>query len=292
MHTNEFDVPDTGPGPAALENLRPPAPVTQLLTRIADAGHGAWLVGECVLLGLLGPWPGHFRAESSISRKDLLAFEPRAIPTGVRSGRITVPTAAGPVDVLPDTGAPRPPRFRILDLAFDAARARGCASEATLEDLRALRLTPGAGATQQADPLFALEAARMIATLGLRPTDEALACASEMPFEITGRERARMRRLLRDTLLGPGCHRALHWLRECGIESALVSGIRSDAPDIVASVAPRARVRFAAWLLDADARGLFRGLRFGSEFATRVYRLLEWHPIERHLDVGRDAAVR
>jgi hypothetical protein len=268
----------------------PPQAIGDWMAKLAGAGHSSHLVGECVLQLALELTPTHFLARSSISPQSLLSLAPRAIPTGVRSGAITIPTSAGPLDVLPESGTgsplthPESNSFRVLGLAFDPIRNECIAAPGALEDIASRSLNPcdevSSTASTDRDPAFALEAARLIVTYDLVPTAGTLDRARKTRFEVTPQTQSRMRRLLRETLLAPRPSRGLELLRDSGVESALAGGVRKTAPDLVDRVPAQLRVRLLAWLLDADAKKLLRTLHFGGQFSSDLYRLFDHHPID------------
>ncbi len=276
----------------------PPQAICDWLARLAGEENSSHLVGECVLQLALDLTPTHFRARSSISREKLLRLAPRAIPTGVHSGAITIPTSAGPLDVTPEQSAntlpcdPAASSLPILGLAFDPIRAQLIAPPRALDDIASRRLNPSDDAMPSNDPAFALEAARLVATYGLSATASLLDCARKTRFEVTPHTRSRMRRLLREILLSPHPRAGLGLLRDSGAETALVSGVRACAPTLVSRVPPQLRVRLLAWLLGADAKSLLRTLHFGGQFSADVYRLLEHHPIEGCVAPKHDGEVR
>ena len=293
IQPNDPETPKPLPGLPSLSMQGLPEPVRAALLRIADAGYSTRLVGECVLDLLLGRRPAHFEAESTIAPDDLLEREANAVPSGVRSGRVSIPTSAGPIDLLPGSPpASRPAHFQLLEFALDPHDDCVLAPEVARRDFLEGRLTPTSHAGSSRDPAFALEAARLIARYGLTPSPEAFACARNIPFSVPARARQSMRRLLRETLLAPHACRGLRWLRDSGVEAQMVTGVRHDAAEFVSDVPPRAALRLAAWLVDADARGLLRRLHFGGEVSARVYRLIQWHPIDRHLEGKRSTALR
>ncbi|MBW2295449.1 MAG: hypothetical protein JRG94_24550, partial [Deltaproteobacteria bacterium] len=150
--------------------------------------------------------PTQFRAHTSISRERLLSLAPRAVPTGVLSGAITIATAAGPLDVLPEQGANALPSeldaspFAILNLTYDPIRAQLIASPQALRDIASRTLAPRDDTAPPKDPGFALEAARLVATYDLSPTASLLDRASKTRFEVTPNTHSRMRRLVREIL--------------------------------------------------------------------------------------------
>jgi len=86
----------------ALERLRVhpwPAPVLDVLARLREGGHQAWLVGGNVRDALLGRAAG-FEADvaTDLLPADVLARFPHSVPTGLRHGTVTIVTAGGIVE--------------------------------------------------------------------------------------------------------------------------------------------------------------------------------------------------
>lgn len=69
---------------------RPPAYILQILNTLDGAGYDARLVGGCVRDRLLGRRPGDWDIASSAAPEAVLALFPRALPTGLRHGTVTV----------------------------------------------------------------------------------------------------------------------------------------------------------------------------------------------------------
>lgn len=289
---------ESAQAPRALDVRSPPQAICDWFRRLASEGHASHLVGECVLQLALGLSPTHYRAHSSISRDALLSLAPRAIPTGVASGAITIATVAGPLDVLPGHAGDeaqsdrKPSSFAILNLAFDPLRGDTIAPPQALRDIACRTLNPSDAAAPCSDPAFALEAARLVATYGFAASASLLDRARKTRFEVTAREHPRLRRLLRETLLAPHASAGLAFLRDSGAEAVLVSGVRAEASALVARVPPELRLRLGAWLLGADAKGLLRALRFGSQLSAELYRLFDHHPIDQCVAPSHDTQVR
>lgn len=77
-----------------------PENVRAVLNTLEAAGHEAWCVGGCVRDCLLGKRPGDWDVTTSARPEEILAaFGPRALPTGLKHGTVTVKTENGPVEV-------------------------------------------------------------------------------------------------------------------------------------------------------------------------------------------------
>lgn len=77
-----------------------PENVWTVLNTLEAAGHEAWCVGGCVRDALLGRSPGDWDVTTSaLPEETLAAFGPRALPTGLKHGTVTVKTPRGSVEV-------------------------------------------------------------------------------------------------------------------------------------------------------------------------------------------------
>ena len=77
-----------------------PENLQSILRTLSDFGHKGWCVGGCVRDTLLGRMPGDWDVATSARPKEVLdIFAPRAIPTGLRHGTVTVVTDQGRVEV-------------------------------------------------------------------------------------------------------------------------------------------------------------------------------------------------
>ena len=117
-------------------------------------------------------------------------------------------------------------------------------------------------------------------------------CARKIRFEPVPQTHSQTRRLLREILLASHAQKGLEWLRDSGVETALVSDVEAGAPARVGRVPSRLRVRLLAWLAGAEAKELLRTLRFGGQFSSDLYRLFEHHPIDLRVDPNHDGQVR
>jgi len=69
------------------------------LEALTGAGYAAYPVGGCVRDLLLGRWPGDVDICTSAHPEQVMALFPNAVPTGLRHGTVTVPTADGNVEI-------------------------------------------------------------------------------------------------------------------------------------------------------------------------------------------------
>jgi tRNA nucleotidyltransferase (CCA-adding enzyme) len=141
------------------------------------------------------------------------------------------------------------------------------------------------------DPLRVLRAARLVSEWGFEADpqlEEALVAAAPSLEPIPA---VRQRRELYRLLVGEHVEQALLLLRRTGVERAMVRGVRSDSPALVASMPRQLELRLAAWLRGTRPRGLLRRLRFGLARSRQVERLLEHHPLDKRVTPSRDRAL-
>jgi len=277
-----------------------PEAVGGVMETLAAAGHAGFLVGGCVRDLLRGQPPDDFDLATSARPEQLLDLFPHAVPIGIRHGTVMVPTESGPVDVtafrggatIEDDLAHRD--FTLNAMAYEPRQQRlvdpfGGRSDLAKGRLRAVR---DASARFAEDPLRALRAARLQATLDLEVDPEIEQAMTEAVVALRKVARERVRRELASMLLAPGAARGLELLRRTGIERDLAPEAAADAPAVVAALPPDLELRLAGWLRGARAASILRRLRFSRRSVQRVERLLRWHPVELDVAPSRDASVR
>jgi tRNA nucleotidyltransferase (CCA-adding enzyme) len=284
--------------PLVLEGV--PVAVGQLAQTLAVAGHAGFLVGGCVRDLLRGEPPEDFDLATSARPEQLLDLFPRAVPIGIRHGTVMVPTENGPVDVttfrggatIEDDLAHRD--FTLNAMAYEPRQQRLVDPFEGRSDLarRRLRAVRDASARFAEDPLRALRAARLQATLDLEVDPEVEQAMAEAVEALRTVARERVRYELAATLLAPGAARGLELLRRTGIEPDLAPGAAADAPAVVAALPSDLQLRLAGWLRGARAASILRRLRFSRRSVQRVEHLLRWHPVELGVAPPRDASVR
>jgi tRNA nucleotidyltransferase (CCA-adding enzyme) len=266
-----------------------PAAVREALATLRDGGHRALLVGGCVRDLLRGVAVTDFDVATDAAPARVLALFPRAVPTGIRHGTVMVPAPGAPLDVTTFRAGPRLEDdlahrdFTVNAIAWDPATDAWVDPFEGAADLAAGRLRAVGAARDRfaEDPLRALRAARLVATLGLEPEPDLLPAMREAVPGLRGVARERVRRELEALLLAPGAAAGLRLLRASGIEQDLAPGVRPDAPEVVAALPASLELRLAGWLRGARAESVLLALRFGVRRARSVARLLARHPIER-----------
>lgn len=275
-----------------------PPPVREVAERLRAAGHEAYLVGGCVRDALLGLAVRDFDLATSASAGAVLALFPRAVATGVRHGTVMVVTSAGPVDVttyraggtLTADLAHRD--FTVNAMAVDPTDGRLHDPFGGREDLGASRLRAVGSARERLaeDPLRALRAARLLATLGLVPDTELEEALATSSLAGVARERigAEMAALLTGARAGP----ALGLLARTGIAGALAPGVLADAAEVVGALPPDLPLRLAAWLRGTRAPRVLATLRLPRRVGDDALALLRLHPVESTVDPQSDTSVR
>ncbi|HTF33398.1 MAG TPA: CCA tRNA nucleotidyltransferase [Myxococcota bacterium] len=279
-----------------------PRPMLAVCEALACAGFETVFVGGCVRDLVRGASVRDFDLATAAPPEVVLELFPRAVPTGIRHGTVMIPTKAGPVDVttfragarLEDDLARRD--FTVNAMALEPRTGRLVDPFGGSVDLRAGRLAAvgDARARLDEDPLRALRAARLVATLGLHPAPELRAAlgAARRGLEKVARERLRQELTLLFSAPGPGAAAGLVLLRESGIEADLAPGAAADAPEVLAGVPSDLALRLAAWLRGARAGMLLARLRFPRRVVERVCTLLAIHPLETNVDGTSDSSVR
>jgi tRNA nucleotidyltransferase (CCA-adding enzyme) len=282
------------PGPVRL----PPA-VAAAVSKLAAHGHEAHAVGAAVAQLLDGEPVREFEIATSAGARDLLALFPHAVPLDTGLSRMFLPTAAGPVDLVPHAhgsgicGELAHRDFTVHALAVDAEGKLldpfGGRADAAAARLRCVGRAPERFAE---DALRMLRAARLVATRGLAPAASLVAALREQPAEITSVHESRVRAELHALLLGRFADRGLALLRETGLEAVIAEGVAGDAAAVVAALPPDLELRLAAWLRGARAVRILRRLREPRPRVITVERLLHLHPIDAVAHPAHEAAFR
>ena len=266
------------------ERVRLPSALDRALECLETAGRRAHLVGRSAAELWSGEQPLEFEIATDAAADELLALFPNAVP--VTAVALLLPTAAGPVDVLtgprgaPITGHLERRDFTRNALAIDR-RGAVLDPHGARADLRArrLRCVGDAAARLAEDPVRALRATRLVATLNLR-CDPALERALPGAAPALGRRPAiALRTELCALLLGGHARRGLELLRRGGIEAELAPGARADAAAVVGALPRDLDLRLAGWLRGTRAVRCLRRLRLPRERVVAVERLLQLHPV-------------
>ena len=192
-----------------------PEPVLGIVETLGRLGHPSYLVGGCVRSLLRGEATVDYDVATAASPEAVLDAFARAIPTGLQHGTVMIPTEVGPVDVTAFRAGPKLEDdlahrdFTINAMAYapgEDALVDPFGGAADLEQRR-LRAVGSARDRFAEDPLRALRAARLAATLDLQVDPSASAMPISMPGP-GGWPRACVR---------PGWRRGRRWRRCCSI---------------------------------------------------------------------------
>jgi tRNA nucleotidyltransferase (CCA-adding enzyme) len=276
-----------------------PAAVAAVAARLRGAGFGAWLVGEALHEHITGRRPRAFELATAAPAARTLDLFPAAVSTQPAHGIVTVPTAAGPVDVAPLRNGPdvegdlerRP--FTVFAIACDPngtvwVDPHGGRADAAAGRLRCVGL---AAERLRDEPLRALQALRLVAEHGYTIDPELEAALAAVGSRIKRLPASRSRPELARLLQGGHVGRGLALLRRSGLEARLVKGVRPDAADLVAALPRNLDLRLAGWLRGTRPGGLLRRQRFGIARSMHVERLLEHHPLDEKVTPNRDRSL-
>jgi len=255
------------PAPASAPALRDavdpaaiPADARYVCTTLADAGHGAWVVGGCVRDHLLGRPVSDWDICTSARPEEVVRLFPRSIPTGMAHGTVTVvrngahyevttlrgegaysdgrrPDAVHYLDDVRDDLARRD--FTVNAIAYDPLADRLVDPFGGRDDLRDRRLRAVGDALQRfrEDGLRVLRGARFVSSLEftLDPdTESAIAGALDV-FRRVSAERVRDEWL--KTLKARQPSRAFWVMQRQGILAIVAPGLAAlhDRPSPAAS---------------------------------------------------------
>lgn len=270
-----------------------------MVATLTASGHRAVLVGGCVRDLLQGLPVNDFDVTTSAPAETSLALFPRAIPIGLRHGTVMVPTDEGPVDITCFRGATLEEDLAHRDFTINAIAYDPEVQQLTdLHEGRAdlakgrLRAVGNAADRFAEDPLRAVRAARLVATLGLEIDSELEAAMPEVIQPLRAVARERLRHELSRLLVAPGAGPALELLRRTGIEDNLAPGVLDDAAQVVPQLPAQLDLRLAGWLRGTRSTRTLRRLRFPRRTTEHVERLLRGHPVEAGADPTREASIR
>lgn len=273
-------------------------PVLALIERLEDARSPAWLVGRGVRQLLAGERPPELEIATAAGPGRLLELLPTAVVVAAGARRLALPSAVGPIDLIPletdiETECWRRD-FRIHAIAHRVSTGAFCDPSGGLDDLARRRLRTPAPADEclAADPVRALRAARLVSELGFEVAPELETAMGEVAprFEkLLGR---RLRVELDALLEGPHVGPALALLERTGIRASLAPGAAGDAGAVVPRLPRDLELRWAGWLRGAGVRAVLRKLRCPRDRATRIERLVQMHPVDAGPRAARESRAR
>jgi tRNA nucleotidyltransferase/poly(A) polymerase len=270
-----------------------------VVARIAAHGHEVHAVGAAVRALLDGEPVRDFEVATAADGRALLALFPGAVPLDAGPRRLVLPSAAGPIELVPHAhgsdicGELAHRDFTLYAVAVDP-EGRVLDPYAAHADAAASRLRCVGRAAERfaEDPLRMLRAVRLVATRGLAPAPSVVAALSEHRERITAVYEARVRGELHALLLGRFADRGLSLLRETGLEAVIAEGVADDAAALVAALPADLELRLAAWLRGTRVVRILRRLREPRPRVIAVERLLHLHPIDAIAQPTHDTAFR
>ncbi|MBF5043990.1 CCA tRNA nucleotidyltransferase [Aggregicoccus sp. 17bor-14] len=311
--------------PAVLKNAAIPRPVLDVLSRLREQGHAAYLVGGCVRDMLRGREPKDFDVASSARPEEVQRAFRKVIPTGIEHGTVTVLSGGVPVEVTTfrsegeyvDGRRPESVTFErevtadlsrrdftINAMAYDPVGGELCDPFAGQQDLARslIRAVGDAHARFSEDGLRPLRAVRFAAVLGfgLDPATEAAIAPTVPVFRKVALERVREEFV--KLLLSPRAEQGLLLLARTGLLAVFLPELAAlpdtEAARVRASVqaAPvDLDVRLAVLLADLvpapAARDVALRLKFPNKVAERVGLLVAHHALQRLFEAP-DAELR
>ncbi len=277
-----------------------PEAILAVARRLETDRHTAHVTGECLADLLCGRPRRHYTLCTTASPRDLATLFPRAVPTRAAGVVWQLPTAAGPVDLLPlldgrsieDTLSQR--GLTILAMAWRPVRDAWLDPQGGRADLAAGRLRT-VGLPEQAlerAPLLALQIARFVALHGDVPEAALEAALGKLDAASLERSPAVMRgRLLRTLISAPHAGEAVALLARTRLDAALGVRSKSDTPSLLERAPEDPAIRFAIWLRGSKPGRFFRKHRIERELADDVIELLAAHPLERNFSPRRRASL-
>ena len=181
-----------------LRSLDPalvPGPILEVLRKLNAAGQRAYLVGGCVRDLLRGDPTQDWDVATAAHPEAVLKIFPGAIPTGLKHGTVTVPTAAGPCEVTTFriehgyADARRPDQVEFVkDIDSDLARRDFTVNAMAWDPITKREVDPFGGRADLADKLLRAvgDAAERFQEDGLRPV-RAARFAATLEFEVEPR---------------------------------------------------------------------------------------------------------
>mgnify|MGYP005851723355 CR=1 FL=1 len=313
---------------ASLAKPRPaPDAIRQLALRLEERGISVWRHGDGLLsaLGSSAPGSAHAAGQTLLCTAEastLLALLPTAVVTASRARRLSLPTADGPIDLLPIGDRPLEPvlvgfglgahAFAWRETGDGEAGDRWCDPVGARAECMAGRM---GATTAEPNPFRVVPdriwiAARLLAEHGLGASPELIALAREAveggqpatagPGARTGSTfpplGAPARHQLARVLAAPqpGC--GLAFLSEAGVSARLFPGLERTGETILGGLPQLPALRWAAWLRGCKLQQALVGLRMPPALGRAIARLQAAHPLDRTLDrrpgSRRDAGLR
>ena len=217
-----------------------PGPILEVIRRLQDAGHGAYVVGGAVRDLLRGVDTTDWDVATGATPAEVMPLFPRVVPTGLKHGTITVLTGAGPCEVTTFrmehgyTDARHPDHvvfvetveadlarrdFTVNALAWDPIAGRIVDPFGGARDLqrRLIRCVGDPLERFREDGLRPVRAARFAATLEFDVEEETLRALPETRDQVARIAAERVREELRKMLAAREPSRGFEVLRRAGL---------------------------------------------------------------------------
>ena len=225
---------------ATLAPGRVPGPILEVIRRLQDAGHRAYLVGGAVRELLRGLDTSDWDVATSAGPERVTPLFPRVVPTGLKHGTVTVLTAAGPCEVTTFrvergyTDARHPDEVEFVDsVEADLARRDFTVNAIAWDPVAGRLVDPFGGARDlerrlircvgdplerfREDGLRPIRAARFAATLEFEVEEETLRALPETREQVARIAAERVREELRRMLAARAPSRGFEVLRRAGL---------------------------------------------------------------------------
>lgn len=304
-------------GPPSLETPRPsPDAIRLLCHRLEEQGIAVWSHGDDLLRRLRAPaaelresaeQDGNGRGPTDrafLCQTDsaaLLALLPTAVVTASAERRLTLPTAVGPIDLLP-VGT-KPLDGVLIDFGLGALGFAWREAHSAWADPVAARADFARGhmSPTRSEPNPFVQAprrywigARLLAEQGLAASTELIetARAALEPSAETLPLGAPARREIARVLSAPEPERGLDFLAESGLSARLFPGIEHRSGSIVGRLPALPALRWAAWLQGCPLQRALIALRMPPGLARAIARLQRAHPLDQTLARGREPGLR
>jgi len=265
-----------------------PEPIRALAFEIARVGEPPWLLGPSLHQHLLRQPPLSWEMSAAVPPEWLLERFPHAVATAAGLRCLTLPTGAGPVDILPRasdsslTSLLEARTFSIHALALEPLELAWLDPFGGLSAVKEQRLAtvrdPHAVLAQ--DPLVALRAIVLATRSGYRLDSSLAAAFRDTAQRLPEQPRLAIRTLLLQLLASEHPGHGIELLRETGIESALVPGALPDNARLLDRLPADPLLRLAAWLRGTGSDSILARLRLEGAPGRRVSRILRHHPVD------------
>ena len=317
----EAPAPERPALPGALAAASVPAPVIDVVVRLQERNHQAYLVGGCVRDLVSGRRPKDYDVATSATPQQVQSAFRKVIPTGIQHGTVTVISQGEHVEVTTfrtegayvDGRRPEAVEFK-LDVREDLSRRDFTINAMAFDPLRPELVDPFGGqddleartvravgepmARFSEDGLRCLRAARFAATLGFKVDPATLAAIAPcLPVfrKVAGE---RVREELTRLLLSDHPDTGLKILADTGLLQEIVPELEPEPARRSSTVVHRSPqavdVRLAAFLHPLPpevAEQVLRRLTFSNKVTEQVAQLLR-HLLPHGAPAWTDEAIR